>query len=663
MIVDEVRAPAPALTGSYPIGDLTPVQPVRIALVGPDGVGKSTAISLLEDWFRQGLPKVSFEVRHWRPELLPDLGFYLGKPATPGQKTPPRRKAGRFQLIRLFYYFLDFLIGSWWKDRVKAPTASLIVYDRCALDMYVDPVRFGLKSAFGTRLLSRLTPRPDLTILLFDHPERIWARKQELARHEMADQLDRWLQLVGSGEVQAVIQVDAGPEVVAARILNLTLDAIVRKNGLQPQGEGEHGPETLRRVGDAMTGGSAYSIFSSEPQKNMLETARFAILPSEHKPRFLVPLGGRGPASKALEIYNAQTFRARAGKRWVQAGLRLGLAQMFLKVRSSLWISAALAPEAWCDSLLDRHLSQELGRPQLVYAVSIGTPNSSQKPVLQLMEPDGRIAGYTKVGWNQRTIGLVRNEGETLERLSGIQLSSAVVPRVLKSGMWRGHFLLTQSACEGTLRESPSHFDERHLRFLIELHRAQTSPRRLPWTTLSAEYSDKLDELTGRGFHYYSHLLETAAAACGRMLGNTLVPCGLGHGDFAPWNIRITGKKLLVIDWEYGSETHPPLWDLFHFQISSATELRNRSAPGLYRDVTQPGPVREALIQYCAALALPKAWIEPLLTAYLCEALHNNLILHGPVPSTKDQRSRATLGCLLGILCRPSLGASGPHPV
>ena len=661
-MVEEAPATAVALHGSYPLEALTPVQPVRIALVGPDGVGKSTAIAALEAWFREELPRVSFEVRHWRPELLPDLGAYLGKPSTPGKKTPPRREAGRFQFIRLFYYFLDFLIGSWWKDRVNAPAASLIVYDRCALDMYVDPVRFGLKSAFGTRLLSRLTPHPDLTILLCDHPERIWRRKQELARHEMAEQLDSWLELAGSGEVHAVVQVDAGPDVVAARILNLILDAIVRKNGLMPQGETEHGSETLRRVGEALTGRSAHSLFGSVPRKNMLEAARFAILPSEQKPRFLVPLWGRGPGAKALDIYNAQTLRARAGKRCVQAALRLGLAQIFLKVRSSLWISAALAPEAWGDSLLDRHLSEELGRPNLVYAVSIGTPNRSQKPVLQLMEPDGRIAGYTKVGWNQRTIGLVRNEGKTLERLAGIQFSTALVPRVLKSEMWRGYYVLTQSACEGTLRESPSHFDERHLRFLIELHRAQSSLRRLPWSTLSADYSDKLDELSGRGFHYYSHLLETAAAACGRMLGNTLAPCGLGHGDFAPWNIRMTGKKLLVIDWEYGSEAHPPLWDLFHFQISSATELRNRSAPGLYRDVTEAGPARAALLQYCDELALPKAWIEPLLIAYLCDALHNNLLLHGPVPSSKDQRSRATLGCLLGILCRPGLYVSGAKP-
>ena len=168
---------------AYPVGELACKRPLRIALVGPDGVGKSTAIGILQQWFHEELPQVSFEVRQWRPSLLPDLGVFIGKPSTPVKKTPPRRKPGHFHLVRLFYYFLDFLIGAWWKDRVRAPAASLIVYDRCALDMYVDPVRFALRSRFGTRLLWKLTPRPDLVVLVYDDPERIWQRKRELHRH------------------------------------------------------------------------------------------------------------------------------------------------------------------------------------------------------------------------------------------------------------------------------------------------------------------------------------------------------------------------------------------------------------------------------------------------------------------------------------------------
>src|SRR5438105_11615929 len=110
----EVALRAPVIAHST--AQLVPKRPVRIAVVGPDGVGKSSAISELKRWFHKELPQVAFEVRQWRPNLLPDLGVFAGKSSKPATKTPPRRTPGRFHLVRLVYYWLDFLIGSWWKD-------------------------------------------------------------------------------------------------------------------------------------------------------------------------------------------------------------------------------------------------------------------------------------------------------------------------------------------------------------------------------------------------------------------------------------------------------------------------------------------------------------------------------------------------------------------
>src|SRR5437588_7218664 len=105
-----------------PAAEIALKRPVRIALVGPDGVGKSTAIGILKRWCEAEQPHVTFLVRQWRPSLLPDLGVFIGKASQPVAKMPPRRKPGRFHLVRLFYYFLDFLIGSWWKDRIRPPS-------------------------------------------------------------------------------------------------------------------------------------------------------------------------------------------------------------------------------------------------------------------------------------------------------------------------------------------------------------------------------------------------------------------------------------------------------------------------------------------------------------------------------------------------------------
>jgi RIO-like serine/threonine protein kinase len=61
------------------------------------------------------------------------------------------------------------------------------------------------------------------------------------------------------------------------------------------------------------------------------------------------------------------------------------------------------------------------------------------------------------------------------------------------------------------------------------------------------------------------------------------VPCGITHGDFAPWNTSILDDQLFVFDWESAERQSPHLWDEFHFQVQAASLLhvhnRHRHAP------------------------------------------------------------------------------------
>ncbi len=204
-----------------------------VALVGPDGAGKSTVIECL----RTLPPEVSFaiELRHWRPDLMPRLGSLFGKSLGVTTTTDglilPRRTPGRFPVLRLAYYWLDFFAGHFIKDCPASNALCVVVYDRCALDMAVDPLRFGLPTPRGTRMLWRLIPKPDLVILLHDEPARIHARKPELPVEEIERQNARWLQFVAEGTVDAVIQVDTGPEEIAERLKSLILEKFIEMNG------------------------------------------------------------------------------------------------------------------------------------------------------------------------------------------------------------------------------------------------------------------------------------------------------------------------------------------------------------------------------------------------------------------------------------------------
>lgn len=206
-----------------------PCAPV-IALVGPDGVGKST---IVEDLLKvDGWVFLGVETRHWRPAVLPRLGAYLGRP-DPGATGPvePRRSPGPFPWLRVLYYAVDIWLGAWLSDRPAAARQRLVVYDRCFLDMAVDPLRYGLRSPRGVLALWHRLPHPDRIIALSAEPTAIHARKQEIPVEEIARQLAQWRRLERDGHVDGIVDAGRPPEQVLAEVRAMIVDAFLEVNG------------------------------------------------------------------------------------------------------------------------------------------------------------------------------------------------------------------------------------------------------------------------------------------------------------------------------------------------------------------------------------------------------------------------------------------------
>lgn len=191
-VVHEVRRRASRPRGSF------------VSVAGPDGVGKTTFIELLREQMREATVKdaAALRVVHFRPGILPNLKAVLSGrayDATREEFHRPHRAqpaSAPSSLVRLTYYWLDYVLGYFLQTRPACAKGAVVIYDRYFYDFVVDPRRSRLGLPLWVRALYlRFTPQPDLVFFLDCDAHIVYARKQELPEEEIVRQLQEYRRL------------------------------------------------------------------------------------------------------------------------------------------------------------------------------------------------------------------------------------------------------------------------------------------------------------------------------------------------------------------------------------------------------------------------------------------------------------------------------------
>lgn len=176
---------------------------ILIAVLGPDGAGKSSVVDSLTAEFI--CPYRRRYVYHWRPQVI--AGRKSSGPITEPHARPLRGWFSSMALLLVF--FVDYWSGYIFAIRPKLTRGCAVVFDRYFHDLLVDPrrYRYGGPSWFAA-LLSRLVPEPDLILQARADPATIFSRKGELPAAEIERQLKKYEQLRFRHSVQVSVPTD-----------------------------------------------------------------------------------------------------------------------------------------------------------------------------------------------------------------------------------------------------------------------------------------------------------------------------------------------------------------------------------------------------------------------------------------------------------------------
>ena len=185
---------------------------LHLAVLGPDGAGKSTLIEDLRailgpcfgDW----------KVIKFRPDVLGRI--------EPGIEPDPHGREPRSRVVswaKVVYYFGDSWLGWFFVVLPGLARNACITFDRDFEDLLVDERRYLVRdSATLARILRACLPHADATFILEADPRVIHARKPELSVPELESQRGAYRRLAASARRYRLVSAEQPPNAVANEV-------------------------------------------------------------------------------------------------------------------------------------------------------------------------------------------------------------------------------------------------------------------------------------------------------------------------------------------------------------------------------------------------------------------------------------------------------------
>jgi thymidylate kinase len=589
-----------------------------VAIMGPDGAGKSTLINGLVQTLQGAFRHTSSF--HLRPAVLRRRSE--GPPVTDPHAAPPRSPAA--SIAKLAFYWTEYLLGYALRLRPALSRSTLIFADRYFDDLLVDARRYRYGGpAWLPRLMRNFVPQPDLWIFVEVPEAQLLQRKQEVSLEESRRQRTEYRELAGELRNAVVVDGSAEPAGVVAQAAEVCLDLLAaRYKSRRSTWFGGTRDEDLGWLSGVLldTDLSRFEISANKIASGWRDSNdSFQWLRLSDGRGFLFP-GEHALMASASDLYNAHKLKGRLGKFLIRSPLlHKPAASLLTRTVRIQHRDGASTDGDHSRSVFDL-IRIALKQADLRFAVSLGTPGPQRKPVIQVMTPMGTTLAYAKVGANSLSNKLVENEADTLSRMSKCHLRSFDRPRLLLSTRWNSHSINLQSAPQTGTQPASNSFSRDYAAVIAETSKINLIYGPLSESTFWRRLELKIDAIR---HPYYRAVLDQAVARIQAHSGSQRLAFHFSHGDFAPWNIRLIDGSTYVFDWEFASDDTPAGWDIFHFFTQTFALLRHYPPARIWREFCTDGEASPWLNSHFNQLDVSPALVRPAFMLYLADHLAN----------------------------------------
>jgi thymidylate kinase len=202
-----------------------------IALLGPDGVGKSSLIENIRCEIDEVL-KIGYERTlsyHIRPSLFPTITELFRKKGYSDKRRSLAYDTWKstslvISFIRLLCFWSDYVVGYMIKILPQLANYNVIILDRYFYDLMIDPLRYNIKLPDGllNGFLARL-PQPEVAFVLDAPADIILDRKHELTREKIDTLLTKYKKLGANFDNIHVLDATKPPEKLASEAVSIFL--------------------------------------------------------------------------------------------------------------------------------------------------------------------------------------------------------------------------------------------------------------------------------------------------------------------------------------------------------------------------------------------------------------------------------------------------------